>query len=484
MYAYLELHRYYTELIADRRRTRARDITVSALLTAGILDDATGIRPPVRRRTDRLHDPDDRRRQQSPPNSGERGSAGGRNPDQLARVLADPELVPGWTEETLRVRQFEPDGLLQGNGRRRVRRSHPSPEGDRVLLLIGSANRDVDVFGPDVDKYILGRDNGQSLMSFGIRNALLPRLSPGAPRRQYRPGAGDRHRQNYEIDFDKAVRVHSVNVRGFAELPMKCRPADGIHSSSDRRPVLVAGASSGIGAATAEWLAAAGYQWRSPRRVDKLQALADKITAAGGEAVAVPLDVTDEQSVLDCVAKAEAALGALEVVVSGAGDLAVGRSFEQPVEQFTDQINIHLSGAYRLYRAVIPGMIERGRGDFVFIGSDVTQRPRTFSSAYVAAKSGIDGLAATVQMELEGTGVRAGWCGPGRPHRHGHGPGPEDHRGHAQRLDPVRHRPARQLPLTRTHRPGHRRDDRHARGAHMRIVEVEAEGAVPKAKRS
>ena len=254
----------------------------------------------------------------------------------------------------------------------------------------------------------------------------------------------------------------------------------------DRRPVLVAGASSGIGAATAEWLAAAGYPVAlTARRVDKLQALADKITAAGGEAVAVPLDVTDEQSVLDCVAKAEAALGALEVVVSGAGDLAVGRSFEQPVEQFTDQINIHLNGAYRLYRAVIPGMIERGRGDFVFIGSDVTQRPRTFSSAYVAAKSGIDGLVTTVQMELEGTGVRAGLVRPGQTLT-GMGMDLDQKTTEDMLNDWIKFGIARH---------GNFLSPEHIaqaiagmigmpRGAHMRIVEVEAEGAVPKAKRS
>jgi short-subunit dehydrogenase len=59
-------------------------------------------------------------------------------------------------------------------------------------------------------------------------------------------------------------------------------------------------------------------------------------------------------------------------------------------------------------------MIERRRGDFVFIGSDVAVHPRPWSSAYVAAKTGVDGLVATVQMELEGTGVRASIIRPGQ----------------------------------------------------------------------
>lgn len=183
----------------------------------------------------------------------------------------------------------------------------------------------------------------------------------------------------------------------------------------DRRPVLIAGASSGIGASTAELLGAAGYPVAlGARRVEKCQETADKIVAAGGEAVAVPLDVTDTTSVADAVAKAQAALGPLEVVISGAGDLAVGRAHEMDVDAWAAQIDIHLVGAYRLYRAIVPDMIARRRGDFIFIGSDVAVRPRPWSSAYVAAKSGIEGLVATAQLELEGTGVRASVIRPGQ----------------------------------------------------------------------
>lgn len=183
----------------------------------------------------------------------------------------------------------------------------------------------------------------------------------------------------------------------------------------ERRPVLIAGASSGIGAATAELLGAAGYPVAlGARRLDRCQELADGIVAAGGEAVAVSLDVTDDLSVADAVAKSQAALGALEVVISGAGDLAVGRAHEMTTQAWAEQIDIHLIGAHRLYRAVVPDMIARRRGDFIFIGSDVAVRPRPWSSAYVAAKTGIEGLVSTAQMELEGTGVRASVVRPGQ----------------------------------------------------------------------
>ena len=182
-----------------------------------------------------------------------------------------------------------------------------------------------------------------------------------------------------------------------------------------RRPVFVAGASSGIGEATARTLAAAGYPVAlGARRLARCVEIAEEIAADGGEAVAVELDVTSTESVELAVAAAQAQLGDLEILVAGAGDLQIGRAHEMSVDDWAAQIDVHLVGAFRLYRAVVPAMIERRRGDVVFISSDVVAHPRPWSSAYVAGKSGLEGLAATVQMELEGTGVRAGLVRPGQ----------------------------------------------------------------------
>lgn len=98
---------------------------------------------------------------------------------------------------------------------------HVIPAGDRVLLLVGSANRDQEVFGPDADKYDIGRDNGQALMSFGLGAHFC--LGAHLARLEANIGLGEviRSIRAVDIDIDKAVRVHSVNVRGFAELPVK-----------------------------------------------------------------------------------------------------------------------------------------------------------------------------------------------------------------------------------------------------------------------
>lgn len=181
-----------------------------------------------------------------------------------------------------------------------------------------------------------------------------------------------------------------------------------------RRPAVVTGASSGIGAATAVLLAAAGHPVAlGARRVEKLEELAASIRKDGGEAVALPLDVSSDASVREFAAAATEALGDLEIVVSSAGDLHPDRIHELPTDEYMAQLNVHLGGAHRLVSLLVPSMVERRRGDIVFVSSDVVRAPRTRMGAYVAAKNGVEGMARAMQMELEGTGVRASIVRPG-----------------------------------------------------------------------
>jgi NAD(P)-dependent dehydrogenase (short-subunit alcohol dehydrogenase family) len=181
-----------------------------------------------------------------------------------------------------------------------------------------------------------------------------------------------------------------------------------------RRPAIVAGASSGIGAATAEELGRRGFPVAlGARRVDKCEELAEKIRADGGEAIAIGLDVTDPQSVKGFVHRATDELGDIEVLVAGAGDTFFGRVHEISTDTFESQIQIHLIGANRLAGAVLPGMVERQRGDLIFVGSDVALRQRPHMGAYGAAKAALVAMVTNLQMELEGTGVRASIVHPG-----------------------------------------------------------------------
>jgi NADP-dependent 3-hydroxy acid dehydrogenase YdfG len=181
-----------------------------------------------------------------------------------------------------------------------------------------------------------------------------------------------------------------------------------------RRPAIVAGASSGIGAATATELARRGFPVAlGARRVDKCQELAEKIRADGGEAAALHLDVTDPGSVKAFVAQAIDEIGEIEVLVTGAGDTAFGKIHEISSDDFESQLQVHLVGANRLATAVLPAMVERQRGDVIFVGSDVALRQRPHMGAYGAAKAGLVAMVTNLQMELEGTGVRASIVHPG-----------------------------------------------------------------------
>src|SRR5271163_3335458 len=173
-----------------------------------------------------------------------------------------------------------------------------------------------------------------------------------------------------------------------------------------RRPAIVAGASSGIGAAAAVDLAAHGFPVAlGARRVEKCQEIV--------EAIRLPLDVTDSDSVKGFVHQATEQLGDIEVLVTGAGDTYFGRLHEIDTEAFESQIQIHLIGANRLTTAVLPGMVGRQRGDLIFVGSDVALRQRPHMGAYGAAKAALVAMVTNLQMELEGTGVRASIVHPG-----------------------------------------------------------------------
>jgi NADP-dependent 3-hydroxy acid dehydrogenase YdfG len=188
----------------------------------------------------------------------------------------------------------------------------------------------------------------------------------------------------------------------------------GKYDQPARRPAVVTGASSGIGAATALALAAAGFPVAlGARRVERCEELARQIRDGGGEAMAHPLDVTDTGSVAAFAKHVTTDLGPVEVVVSGAGAVAPGVIHEVDPDRFAAELDLAVTGAHRMVHAFVPAMVERRRGDVVFVSSDVAVRARPFMSAYAAGKWGLEGMAHAMQMELEGTGVRASIVRPG-----------------------------------------------------------------------
>jgi hypothetical protein len=126
----------------------------------------------------------------------------------------------------------------------------------------------------------------------------------------------------------------------------------------ERRPAVVTGASSGIGAATALSLAGAGFPVAlGARRTDRCQEVAAQAREAGGEAVVQALDLTDASSVATIAEKVIAELGDIEVVISNAGAVAPGTIHEVDTERFARELDLNVVGAHRLVRAFVPGMV-------------------------------------------------------------------------------------------------------------------------------
>ena len=176
---------------------------------------------------------------------------------------------------------------------------------------------------------------------------------------------------------------------------------------SDVRTALITGASSGVGAAIAEAFGARGWPVAiGARRADRLSEVAARIKEAGGRVFAGPLDVTKPESIDEFFVGAEAALGVIDVVVSNAGIGTPGVLHELSVAEITNEITTNLLGTMFVARRAIPSMLERRRGDLVFISSMTVVEPRPFQAGYGAAKAGVEVLARTLAKELEGTGVR------------------------------------------------------------------------------
>jgi NADP-dependent 3-hydroxy acid dehydrogenase YdfG len=181
-----------------------------------------------------------------------------------------------------------------------------------------------------------------------------------------------------------------------------------------RRPAVVTGASSGIGAATARVLAVAGLPVvLGARRTEACESMAREIRAEGGEAAAFHLDLADPASITRFAKQAEAAFGPVEVLVSNAARIMPGDALETSPEDFDEVLRVNVGGAQRLVHAFGAGMVARQRGDLVFVTSDVVAHPRPRMSAYVSSKWGLEGFVTALQMELEGTGVRAVIVRPG-----------------------------------------------------------------------
>ncbi|MFT4088351.1 MAG: SDR family oxidoreductase [Gordonia sp. (in: high G+C Gram-positive bacteria)] len=182
---------------------------------------------------------------------------------------------------------------------------------------------------------------------------------------------------------------------------------------TDPKVAIVTGAARGIGAAVARRLADDGLAVAVlDLSVDSCATTVRQIVDAGGRAVAVGADVSDEDQVLAAVDEVVAALGAPTVVVNNAGVLRDDLLFKMSVDDWDTVMGVHLRGAFLMSRTCQRHMVEAGWGRIVNLSSTSALGNRGQSN-YSAAKAGMQGFTKTLALELGRFGVTANAVAPG-----------------------------------------------------------------------
>ena len=179
--------------------------------------------------------------------------------------------------------------------------------------------------------------------------------------------------------------------------------------------VIVTGASSGIGEATARLFAAQGYRVvLAARRLERLQALQAEIEAAGGQALAIQTDVADHASIQAMVDETLRAYGQIDVLFNNAG---FGRTTwleaMHPQEDIAAQVQVNLTGLIQTTHAVLPHMIARRQGSIINMSSVAGFVGTPTYSVYAATKFGIRGFSDSLRREVGVWGIRVSAIYPG-----------------------------------------------------------------------
>jgi uncharacterized protein len=181
------------------------------------------------------------------------------------------------------------------------------------------------------------------------------------------------------------------------------------------RTILITGASSGIGAATARAVArSGGHAVGVARTKAKLDELVAEIEAAGGRATAYELDCSDREAVAQMTERIEREVGTPDVLVNNAG---AGRFLffeETPPEEFERMMSAPFYSTVYMTRALLPGMLARGSGLIVNINTPVAFVAWPAAAGYASARWALRGLNDSLSADLDGTGVKVTQVVPGK----------------------------------------------------------------------
>ena len=172
--------------------------------------------------------------------------------------------------------------------------------------------------------------------------------------------------------------------------------------------IVITGASSGIGAATAQTFAELGHPLLLlARRLDRLEDLKLPNTLCRS------VDVTDAKAVADAVAEAEAQYGPADAIVNNAGVMLLGHIANQAPSEWRTMFDVNVLGLLNGVHAVLPGMIERGRGTVINVSSVAGRKGFPNHTVYGGTKFAVHAMSEGLREEVAGKGVRVTTIAPG-----------------------------------------------------------------------
>jgi short-subunit dehydrogenase len=178
--------------------------------------------------------------------------------------------------------------------------------------------------------------------------------------------------------------------------------------------VLVTGASSGIGRSLALCFGSEGARVALvARRVEALEELAEEIRLRGGEALVLPCDVSDRAAALAAAADAARELGGVDILVNNAGYGHHRPFLRWDLDDMERVMSVNYLGSLYFTKALLPAMVERGRGWLVFVASVAGRIALPDETAYAASKFAMAGLAESLSIELDDSGVHVLTVFPG-----------------------------------------------------------------------
>lgn len=178
--------------------------------------------------------------------------------------------------------------------------------------------------------------------------------------------------------------------------------------------VVITGASSGLGEATARMLAAQGASVvLGARRVERIRALADELTSSGGKALAVAADVTDRDQVQRLVDAAVQRYGRIDVLINNAGLMPHSPLARLKIDDWEEMIDVNLKGVLYGIAAALPYMQQQKAGHIINVSSVAGHKVRPGGVVYAATKHAVRALSEGLRMEVKPYNIRTTVISPG-----------------------------------------------------------------------